>query len=253
MGKRRPKNYKKKLPAHLRIPPEYGTLTKTICAIYDLIYSFGLGGCWMSNRTIARKIPCSKRTVQRARKALFQKEIIIKAWTNPHTVIMWARFHKAVENCQVLFYPIRQKMDNPYYLLSPQRERVTNQPFRGDKMSPKLDVKTLKGFLLPFKVKESTKSMSMAYSSRDPVPNPASPAGLTGARLPEKPIEEDFDPNQDIFALRNPEIRANFKFAFLDCYDNLRDNNYNHERALRMTNTIILEKQNKSDKERFGD
>ena len=55
---------------------------------------------------------------------------------------MWARFHPAVKNCQVLLYPIKQKMDNPYYEIPPVGVGVQKPPSRGAKIAPKLDVVT---------------------------------------------------------------------------------------------------------------
>jgi len=111
------RKYKKRIPPHLRTPDRSQALTYSQKRLYDLIFSFGLGGCWMSNHTLCTKLSLTRRTIQIARKALFQQEYIIIARTNPHTFIMWSRYHKAVENAQVLYYPVKMVMDNPYYAI----------------------------------------------------------------------------------------------------------------------------------------
>lgn len=131
---------KKRIPPCRRIPPEHGRLTATARQLYDLVFSFGLGGCWMSNRTLASKLDCHKSSVQRSRQLLVHRQLIITARTNPHTWIMWSRYHPAVRECQVLLYPIKQKMDNPWYEIPAFRVGVAKSTLRGSKMLPKLDV-----------------------------------------------------------------------------------------------------------------
>jgi hypothetical protein len=83
--------------------------------LFDLIFYFGLGGCYMSNETIAAAINSSPRAVQLARKHLEEKLLIITARANPYTVTMWNRYHPAVRQCQILLYPKGNKMENPFY------------------------------------------------------------------------------------------------------------------------------------------
>jgi hypothetical protein len=94
----------------------------------------------MSNRTIAKKLDCHRSSVQRARKLLVHRQLIITARTNPHTWIMWSRYHPGVKQCQVLLYPIKQKMDNPWYEIPPSWVGVAKSQKRGSKLLPKLDV-----------------------------------------------------------------------------------------------------------------
>ncbi len=190
MTRKRKPVIRPRIPPHKRIPAERGLLTRTTRTMYDLIYFFGLGGCWMSNQTISRKLQCCTRTVQRARRRLVKCQIIITARTNPHTWIMWSRYHMAVKNCQVLLYPHRQKMDNPYYVLASDSGGVTKTKILGDKMSPKSDVVS-SSYLLNGRVKkEPALKQPVTALSQGSAPNPASPSGSSGNRSPEEAFEE---------------------------------------------------------------
>ena len=140
MPRRKKPKLKKRIPPCRRIPLEHGHLTATARQLYDLVFSFGLAGCWMSNRTLASKLQVCRRSAQYARKLLVHRQLIITARTNPHTWIMWSRFHPGVKQCQILLYPIKQKMDNPYYEIPTFRVGVQKSTLRGAKFAPKLDV-----------------------------------------------------------------------------------------------------------------
>jgi len=174
---------KKLIPPHLRIPFECGTFTHTANKLYDLIFSFGLGGCWMSNHTISHKIRCSVRSVQYARQQLVKQQAIITARTCPRTWIMWAGNHRAVQNCQVLLYPRRQKMDNPFYILDTEKGRFCTQQQWGAKIAPKSDVSLKDTNLLGSQKKEAVKNTQQLPLSQGSAPNPASSSGLTSNLL----------------------------------------------------------------------
>jgi len=140
MPRRKKPKLKKRIPPCRRIPLEHGHLTATAKQLYDLVFSFGLAGCWMSNRTLASKLQVCRRSAQYARKLLVHRQLIITARTNPHTWIMWSRFHPGVKQCQILLYPIKQKLDNPYYEIPTFRVGVQKSTLRGAKFAPKLDV-----------------------------------------------------------------------------------------------------------------
>jgi len=134
---RKPKT-KRRPPPHKRIPADHGKLTPTARQLYDLIFSLGLGGCWMSNATIAFKLDCRKLSVQRARQLLVKRQAIVTARTNPHTWIMWARYHPALKRAQILLYPVAQQMDNPYYQIpeSTPSKRLAPIPPGGSRWVP---------------------------------------------------------------------------------------------------------------------
>lgn len=172
-----------RLAPHRRIPKEHGRLTGIARQLYDLIYAFGLGGCWMSNRTIAGRIECCIRSVQYARIKLVKARVIVTARTCPHTWAMWSRFHKAVQNCQVLLYPVRQQMDNPWYKITGLPVGVQKLDSRGAKLAPKLDVRVLTDSLTGRPVKETAKGPPKLISPHGSAPNPASSSGLTSDHL----------------------------------------------------------------------
>ena len=228
-----------RIPPHKRIPGDRGLLTRTTRTLYDLIYFSGLGGCWMSNQTISRKLQCCTRTVQRARSKLVKCQIIITARTNPHTWIMWSRYHMAVKNCQVLLYPHRQKMDNPWYVLAPDSSGVTKTGLRGDKMSPKSDVVSSSYLLTGRDKKEPAISTPVACgppskkqaeptSSQGSAPNPATPSGLTGNLSAETAYDEI------PFQLMPGE-----EFLYKSYVDNFVQMGYPAERAAKVAFPIV--------------
>jgi hypothetical protein len=128
MTRRRKHKTKRRPPPYKRIPQDHGKLTSTARQLYDLIFSLGLGGCWMSNATLAYKLDTCTRSAQRARQLLVKRQLILTARTNPHTWIMWARYHPALKHAQILLYPDAQQMDNPYYEIpesTPSKPRPT--------------------------------------------------------------------------------------------------------------------------------
>lgn len=181
---------KKHIPPHKRIPFEFPLLTRSARDLYDLIFSFGLGGCWMSNQTLAAKLGVHKCTVQRARQQLVKSQLIVTARTCPRTWIMWSRFHRAVQNCQVLLYPVRQKMDNPWYVLSPQSVGVAKTKSWGSKMLPKSDVSSLTGTYRKSLEKESAKrpptTPNLEALPQTPPAPAAGPAPIGSGKEPEK-------------------------------------------------------------------
>ncbi len=247
---------RKRIPAHKRIPPEHGHLTWSARQLYDLIFSFGLGSCWMSNSTIAGKLRCCKRTVQYARQQLVKTQVIITARTCPHTWAMWARYHIAVQNCQTLLYPIRQKMDNPYYQLGCKSVEVQNPAHWGANFAPKLDVNTSIGIDRESPNKESAIQPPTTPSSRDSVPNPASPSGLTGNRWfngeesktqPSQPTQPaQNSPGEDKRLNRaHPDLDTNGVRLYRQFYDNFIAQGASEELACKDANTNALLMQEK--------
>ncbi len=240
MTKKKKSTQKKRTPPHKRIPPDRGHLTRTTQALYNLIYFFGLGGCWMSNRTVGRKLQCCRRTVQRARKQLVMTQIIVTARTNPHTWIMWSRYHPAVRNCQLLLYPTRQKMDNPYYDLAKAGSGVTLQQNTGDKMSPKLDVVSSSYLLKGRFNKEPAISTAVDCGppsqkqpepalSQGSAPNPVRPSGGTGnlsAETAYKEIPFTMMPGEE--------------FLYKQYFDKFIEMEYTAERAANFAKRKIL-------------
>lgn len=129
MSKKKHNKFKKPEPAHKRIPPEHGLLTHSAQALYDKIDSWDLRGCYVGNKKLAKQLDYSVRTITRARKELEERHVIIKAPTDPHTWMMWARYHRAVQNCPVLLYLKTRKMNNPFY--SPKQESLGGQNVQG--------------------------------------------------------------------------------------------------------------------------
>lgn len=234
MKRTKRKKHKKRIPAHLRIPANMGFFTWSARRLYDLIYSFGLGGCWMSNSTLAEKLLCSRRTIQYARKQLTQNMVIIIARTCPRTWIMWARYHLAVLNCPILLYPIRQEMSNPYHNPTSKSIGVQSPVHWGAKIAPKLDVVSTSYLPTGSIEKETAKALPIPISSQGSAPNPASSSGLTSNQLigtDTGPDSTKPDPGRDLI----------FKVH----YDRFRKLGYEHDRALSLTNQKMLDRSKK--------
>ena len=231
MKRTKRKKHKRRLPAHLRIPTDKGHFTWSARRLYDLIYSFGLGGCWMSNNTLATKLRCSKRTIQYARKQLVRHMVIITARTCPRTWIMWARYHLAVQNCQVLLYPVRQEMSNPYLEPTAKSIGVQLPAHWGAKIAPKSDVVSTSYLPTGSIEKETAKDLPLPVSSQDSVPNPASSSGSTS----DHRFETDTGPNPE---KSNPAYSLFFK----SYYDRFRKLGYEHNKALSLTKQKMLDR-----------
>jgi hypothetical protein len=115
MSRLRKKFQKGTRPPHTYIGKRHGRITPTAKMLFDIVFYFGLGGCYMSNETLAARLNCSPRAIQLARRFLEKLELVVSAHSNPHTVTMWNRFHPAVRECKVLLYPKDQKLKNPFY------------------------------------------------------------------------------------------------------------------------------------------
>ncbi len=229
MTRKRKPVIRPRTPPHKRIPAERGLLTRTTRTLYDLIYFFGLGGCWMSNQTISSKLQCCTRTVQRARRRLVKCQIIITARTNPHTWIMWSRYHMAVKNCQILLYPHRQKLDNPYYVLAADSGGVTKTENLGDKMSPKSDVVGSTYLLNSHDKKEPALKQPVPALSQGSAPNPVRPSGGTGNRSAETAYKEI------PFTMMPGE-----EFLYKQYFDKFTEMGYTAERAENFAKRKIL-------------
>ena len=112
---RKPHKYAHKKQPHKYLGNYFGKLTPTAKALYDIIFFYGLGGCWMSNATLSVKLSCCRRAIQLARRNLEKKELICSFRMNPKTVTSWARYHPAVRCCEKFFYPGNLKIENPNY------------------------------------------------------------------------------------------------------------------------------------------
>jgi len=175
MTKPKKPKYIKRPPANRRIPFEHGTFTRTAEDLYDLIFFYGLGGCYMSNRTLSHKIRCSRRSVQYARQQLVRNQVIITVRVAPKTWMMWARFHSAVMNCPVLRHSKSKKayssMDNPFYV-----EKTNSKPAQGGaKIAPNSDVvyrdySLRKGFKK--EAAENTQQLDSKTRGTNPLENP---------------------------------------------------------------------------------
>lgn len=140
--KKKHRQHKKPTPPHSRIRKKDSPLTSTAEKLYDLIFSFGLRSCWMSNTTLAAMLGCHKLTVQRNRQLLTRRGDIIAARTGNYTWAMWARYHPGVRKCEVLFYSCGSKMINPWYGAKCYLSKTGEKQGGGNKMLPKLDVGT---------------------------------------------------------------------------------------------------------------
>lgn len=201
--KKKPQQFKKRYPPHKRIPMDCGLFTALENRVYDLIYSYGLRGCWMSNATIAGMLHCSVRSVRRARRRLFERKVIIMARTIPHTWTMWARYHSAVKNCQVLLFPPDQKMENPYcetkhnslgvaFSVLAEGKTLPLPLLEEDKMSSKSVIdfspKVLKSRELPEKRKRPAAPSDLSRGTNPQTPvnctggTPATPASVQGKK-----------------------------------------------------------------------
>ena len=93
-----PIDYSKHLPDF--DPP----LTTSQRQLYNLVYSFGINGCWMSNATIGKILHKTRRTIQIARGRLHTTGIIIMARCNPRTFSMWAAKHPSLYSTKILYF-----------------------------------------------------------------------------------------------------------------------------------------------------
>ena len=246
MRKRKSQKYRKITPPNKRIPYDRGTFTRSERDLYDLIFAFGLGGCWMSNFTISQKLCLCERTIQRARQKLFKSEVIIIARTNPRTWMMWARYHRAVQQCQVLLFPVRQKMDNPYFVLDPKSSGVTNRIPWGDKMSPKSDVITLTGYYNDGVYAEPVNTTPEPALSRDSVSNSASPTGSTGNRLSGNSLEDSPTPTEESTRTKPDQLDA-FGMLLFDIHlKKLIALGYDPEKANRLAMVYALARRAKN-------
>jgi len=242
MSKSKKTKLRKRIPPHKRIPIEHGQLTRTAQDLYDLVYSFGLGGCWMSNQTIAAKIDCCIRTVRNARHRLCRARVIVTARTCPHTWIMWSRFHPAVKNCQVLLYPVRQKMDNPYFVLSPQPVGGQKCPQGGAKFAPKLDVRTLTGSYNKGLFEEPANKPPAAPLSQGSAPNPASPSGSTGNRLFRGADGKDSGIDDDLALEASSQLDPIGVILFEQLVKKFESLGYSRTRSISLANARALER-----------
>lgn len=113
---RHPIDYSKHLPEFSK------SWTKSDRALYNLVYSFAVNGCWMSNTTIGKILHRCRRTIQLSRQHLNVAGIIIMARTNPRTWSMWAALHPAVV-CSKRLYFKGGEILNPYYRPSGAQNR----------------------------------------------------------------------------------------------------------------------------------
>jgi hypothetical protein len=109
------KKYAFKKHPHEYLGLKYGRLTPTAKKLYDIIFFFGLGGCWMSNATLAWKLRSCKRAIQLARRSLESKGLICSWRANPKTVTSWSKYHPAVRCCEHLLYPGNLSLPNPFF------------------------------------------------------------------------------------------------------------------------------------------
>ena len=94
------------------LPDNGSRLTGSQRQLYNLIYSFGVNGCWMSNATIGKILHRCCRTIRTARGRLAICEAIIMARGNPRTFSMWASRHPAVAGTPILYFK-GGKITNP--------------------------------------------------------------------------------------------------------------------------------------------
>ncbi len=135
MSRLRKKYQKGTRPPHTYIAKRHGRITPTAKMLFDVVFYFGLGGCYMSNETLAQRLNCSPRAIQLARRFLEEKALIVTARSNPYTVTMWNRFHPAVRECEILLYPKNQQMENPFY--NPQLKKSNKRDARVYVTKPK--------------------------------------------------------------------------------------------------------------------
>lgn len=121
--KRKKRKFKKfARPPHTYISKRMGKLTPTAKVLFDLIFYFGLGGLYMSNETIAKRLDCTTRSIRRARRKLEELRLIVSARSNPYTTTSWNRYHPAVRDCQWLLFPKNQRLENPFF--NPYADKV---------------------------------------------------------------------------------------------------------------------------------
>ena len=113
--KKQRKKYAHKKPPHKYLGSLNRQLTPTARELYDLIWFFGLGGCYMSNETISEKIECSTRSIRRARGLLTKLGLILAIRANPSTFKQWAKTHPAVRAAEKILYGKGYVFDNPFF------------------------------------------------------------------------------------------------------------------------------------------
>ncbi len=208
MPKKKSRTFSKRKPPYLRLPPKHGKLTPTAKNLYDLIFFYGLGGCWMSNLTITKHITCSRSSVQRARKLLVKRQLIITARANPHTWVMWSRYHQAVEHCQTLLYPKNQQLDNPWYIIQEDPKGVSKQQKAGIKLTPKLYVESESSKTQAQTLNEACEEKEAGSAGRSEKPQgdrpPETPGG-SGKKGSETEMEKKKELDQ---------LRYNFYYKF---------------------------------------
>ena len=247
------KKFKKHYPPHKYIPADRGKLTALARELYDLVYDLGLKGCWMSNRTIAKRLGCSKLSVQRCRKQLEKRQVIVSARAGRCTWRMWARYHKAVRNCPVLRFRQGPTMDNPFYIseadsrrnlgdIDPTKLRYQKPPSMGNKMLPKLNITPLRGGEGPDLDKESGKSRpdDSSISGRCPETRDL-------RRVDQRPAVQG-EAGEDSWFEDHPEARVSEKldpfgrFLFRNYYNAAIDKGYDPAEASSLANAQALER-----------
>jgi len=104
----------RRLPPHKKLPAGEKKLTPSARKLYNRIYTFGVSGCWMSNKTLAGQMDCCTKTIKRARKLLFKRGDIIVCRTLPRTWSCWAKTHPAVKKKAILYFK-GGYLDNPFF------------------------------------------------------------------------------------------------------------------------------------------
>ena len=104
----------RRLPPHKKLPAAGRRLTPSARKLYNRIYTFGVSGCWMSNKTLASQMDCCTKTIKRARKLLFKRGDIISCRTLPRTWSCWAKTHPAVKKKAILYFK-GGYLDNPFF------------------------------------------------------------------------------------------------------------------------------------------
>ena len=177
MPKDQPQARKHYPPPHTRIPNLTSPLTPTERELYNHIDRWGLKGCWKSNNTLAHDLALCKRSIQRARKSLVAREIIISVRTGRRTWRMWARYHPAVKACAILFCK-GLHFDNRFY--EPKQtpaQRVTNCHPLGDKLSPNV-----------YRLPEPIGSSGSKQCSKEPPTATEFSSTTQGDSVPLKPL-----------------------------------------------------------------
>lgn len=262
MSKKKQSGFKKRIRPHTRIPIHHGDYTRIARQLYDLIYWWGLKGCYMSNETLARQLECSTRSVQLARRQLAGDHVIIVARSNPYTSRMWARYHGAVMKCPVLWYWKDKQMDNPFYDHSQETQpdktppdqgaKIAPQtPDQGAKIAPKSVMKPPRGASITNTVKVSADTKPTTPSSRGSASSSASPTGSTGNRLFSGDSERAPQPPDALAAGASPDLDPFGQLLYLQKAKKLIKQHEDLKRAIHRANVYALERraQHKKQKE----